>query len=369
MGGEMSLNRRGLLLAGGAAVFVLAAPELAVAGGPSLQASITRMNANRVRIDWSQSAGPLDVYLAADADAPLSKARRVAKAVKGAFVEVDAPASPRPYFLLVQRGGRPVRAAERLLPLQGGRNFRDLGGYEGANARRVRWGRLYRSGVMTGLTDGDRAYLATLGIRQICDLRTAEERSKEPTPAFGAAPPQQNHFDYAMGASMARLAGARTRAEAVQAFADAYVEMAAYLAPHYTDMFARLARNEAPLAVNCSAGKDRTGMAAALILTTLGVDRDAVIADYALSEKYVPAGSYRDMMRKAESMPNAPREARFFAETPDEALDVVMGSDADVMRRALARIDAEQGGPIALAKARYGLTDAVIERLRDLYLA
>jgi preprotein translocase subunit SecA len=65
----------------------------------------------------------------------------------------------------------------------------------------------------------------------------------------------------------------------------------------------------------------------------------------------------------------APREAQAFAALPDAALDGIMGADADVMRRALTRIDAEQGGPIALAKARYGLTDASIEKLRGLYLA
>jgi protein-tyrosine phosphatase len=368
MGGELKQNRRGLLAAGGAIAFSLAAPGLAVAAGPSLQANVTRANASRVRIDWSPAAGPVDVFIAADTDAPLAKARRAVRGAKSA-VELDAPAMPRPYFFLVQKGARPAPVAERLLPLQGGRNFRDLGGYEGANARRVRWGRLYRSGVMNGLTDGDRAYLASLGLRQICDLRTAEERAKEPTPAFGADPPVQTAFNHDMGASMGKIMSARSRDDAVIAFGDAYVEMATYLAPNYTDMFARLARGEAPLTVNCTAGKDRTGVASAMILSVLGVDRETIIADYALSAKFVPPALYLDPIRKGAAMPNAPREAQAFAAMPDAALLVIMGSDADVMRRALARIDAEQGGPIAFAKARYGLTDATIGKLRDLYLA
>jgi protein-tyrosine phosphatase len=172
-------------------------------------------------------------------------------------------------------------------------------------------------------------------------------------------------FDYDMSRSMAGVLGARTRADAVAAFADAYVDMAQYLAPNYADMFERLLRRETPLTVNCSAGKDRTGVAAALILSVLGASRDTVVADYALSQTFVPPALYRDQIRKSAAVS---RESAAFAAMPDEAMDVVMGSDPDVMRRALARFDAEFGGPIGLAKTRYGLDDAKIARLRTLYL-
>ena len=61
--------------------------------------------------------------------------------------------------------------------LPGGRNFRDLGGYEGADGRRVRWGLLYRSGSLAGVTEDGVAMLRELGIRGICDLRTSRERA------------------------------------------------------------------------------------------------------------------------------------------------------------------------------------------------
>ena len=67
----------------------------------------------------------------------------------------------------------------RLLTLQGGRNFRDLGGYPTRDGRRVRWGRLYRSGVLAYLTQSDQEHLDTLGIRVVCDFRNAHERSRE----------------------------------------------------------------------------------------------------------------------------------------------------------------------------------------------
>ena len=74
-----------------------------------------------------------------------------------------------------------MRAANRVLPLEGGRNFRDLGGYETEDGRRVRWCRLFRSGAMARLTPSDYSYLSTLGIRVVCDFRSRAERADEPT--------------------------------------------------------------------------------------------------------------------------------------------------------------------------------------------
>ena len=67
------------------------------------------------------------------------------------------------------------------MPLQGGRNFRDLGGYPTVDGRRVKWGRLFRSGTMAFLTDSDYDFLSNLGIAAVCDLRSTGEREAEPT--------------------------------------------------------------------------------------------------------------------------------------------------------------------------------------------
>jgi protein-tyrosine phosphatase len=68
----------------------------------------------------------------------------------------------------------------RLLPLQGGQNFRDLGGYRTRDSRTVRWGVLFRSGAMNALTPADFAYLGRLGIRTVCDFRSTDERNAAP---------------------------------------------------------------------------------------------------------------------------------------------------------------------------------------------
>src|SRR5262249_33214139 len=74
---------------------------------------------------------------------------------------------------------REFSTMERVIPLEGGLNFRDLGGYETQGGRRVRWRRVFRSGSMSSLTAKDDSLVQGLGIRVICDLRTARERQRE----------------------------------------------------------------------------------------------------------------------------------------------------------------------------------------------
>jgi protein-tyrosine phosphatase len=295
--------------------------------------------------------------------------REVKAAARGGGAELAFAVSPRPYFLLSTPDGRRTRVAERLLPLQGGRNFRDLGGYRAAEGRQVRWGRIYRSGVMSGLTAADMTYLSDLGLQVICDLRSSQERKSQPNPFLGADAPQVIGTDYDMP-SLAQVAGATTRDEAIAAFARAYVEFIDFLAPQYTDLFARLVRRETPLAFNCSAGKDRTGMGAALILSVLGASRETVVADYGLTQVYTPPSYYLKQMAGGHAGAGvASDHAQALARMPRDVLAVMLGSDPEVMRLALATIDRQFGGPVELAKARFGLTDAKIAHLRASYLA
>src|SRR5690606_38523055 len=88
-----------------------------------------------------------------------------------------------------------IPRSKRVLPLSGGRNFRDIGGYTTRDGRLVRWGRVYRSGVMSYFTPEDLAHLDTLGIHTVCDFRTAAERRREPT-RWNTTPPQCLNWEY-----------------------------------------------------------------------------------------------------------------------------------------------------------------------------
>jgi protein-tyrosine phosphatase len=216
---------------------------------------------------------------------------------------------------------------------------------------------------MVKFTTNDTAYLHSLGIAMICDLRSGRERSSEPSALLGRDGVKLLSKDYEMGSSSNKLMAAKTKNEAVVIFGDAYIDFVQTLAPQYKEMFEGLLENKAPLAVNCTAGKDRTGVASALILSVLGVDRADVVADYALSQTFVPPAYYLNQASGATAAQTSP-----FARLPRPIAEMILGSDPAVMHHALGRIDREFGGPIGLAKKQFGLTDSAIVKLRADYL-
>jgi protein-tyrosine phosphatase len=358
---EARLDRRRFLTAVAGAPLALSGRAFAA---PPVDGQAVRLSETSVRLQWSPPVERMSVFMSNDPGAPTGSLRPLEVSESG--TSLDAPVTPRPYFLIQARDGRQARVAERLLPLKGGRNFRDLGGYRAGDGRQVRWGQIYRSGAMTGLTAGDLDYLARLGVAVVCDLRSPQERAAQPSPFLKAGGPEVLTHDYDLGSSLQALAGLKTRDQAVSAFAGSYLGFVDTLTPHYAEMFDRLLQAKGPLAMNCTAGKDRTGVGSALVLSVLGVPRETVIADYALTQVYTPP---TQLAAGASSSALPPGQREALSRLPPEVLEVIAGSDPEVMRQALAGIDHRFGGPVALARARFGLTDAKIGRLRGLYLA
>ena len=107
---------------------------------------------------WTQF-GPVDVFVSPLPDAKVSAMRRLATDVRKSEYESPSLDIRRPYFLLRAADGATYRTAERLVPLQGGSNFRDLGGYPGAGGKHLRWGLMFRSAAMPKLTDADYQFI------------------------------------------------------------------------------------------------------------------------------------------------------------------------------------------------------------------
>lgn len=191
---------------------------------------------------------------------------------------------------------------ERVYSFAGGRNFRDLGGYATRDGQRLKWGRLFRSGVLSYLTAEDSARADQLGIRTICDLRNRGERLREPT-HWGSVDVKRFAWEYEKSRLSLRglLEGNGFSApQAHVAMVKIYRQIPGTYSQAYRAVFDSLAANEVPLLFNCSAGKDRTGVLAALILTALGVPHKQVLEDYVLTDSAVdleksvfdhPAGS------------------------------------------------------------------------------
>jgi protein-tyrosine phosphatase len=179
----------------------------------------------------------------------------------------------------------------RIISLQGGINFRDLGGYVGADGRRIRWRRLFRSGSTHVLSDADRRSLADLGIRTAVDLRSNQERQEHPHGLAGQNDVLYRGFDHnRAGGNLLRMLE-QPQLEAThlhEGMVELYRELPYEFGDIYQQLFRTVAAGPLPLVFNCAAGKDRTGVAAALLLNALGVNWENIVADYLLSEQFVP---------------------------------------------------------------------------------
>lgn len=337
-----------------------AAKEAVAATRPS---GAVERSGDAVTVQWSGLGDGVTIWQVPTADAAPKAGKQLVRDARGGEAVITAPASPRPYFVLRDSTGRELRLAERLLPLEGGVNFRDLGGYQTADGKKVAWGKIYRSAVMSGLTASDYRYLSDLGIGAICDFRANDERSREPVnwPANMNMKVLARDYKLDMAPLMAVFGSGdisedKTRA----AMASFYGELPFTFAPQFKEMFGELLKGEAPLGFNCSAGKDRTGVAAVLVLSALGVPRETAIADYLLSNRY-----YKPKPPAPGAAPD-PTMA-MFARLPPDVIKALMGVDRRYIEASLAAIDAK-GGMEKYLREDMGLGPSKLARLRALYL-
>ena len=192
------------------------------------------------------------------------------------------------YFCLEADGARHT-VGPRRLPFSMAPNFRELGGYPLGSGHRLRWGCLYRSGHLANLDDGDAALLAALRIGMVIDFRHDNEvqsqphRLPTPPPQLAALPitPGSHCWDTDGKVEIGSEDVARKMCEINR-------DLAIGQSEHYRSMFRQLLspRRGAAL-LNCTAGKDRTGFGAALVLLALGATRETVMADYLLSAEFL----------------------------------------------------------------------------------
>lgn len=247
-----------------------------------------------------------------------------------------------------------VEALPRRVPLEGCSNLRDLGGYRTADGRRVRFGQVYRAAALGTLTEADLAVLEGLGLRTVCDLRGERERERAPSRLPDPGPevvplPIEPTVGAALRDILARAEA--TGEDVVGLLARAYQAYATAKLPQYRALMALVARPERrPLVFHCSAGKDRTGFGAALLLTALGVPRETVIEDYLATNRF-----WDGHAALPAHTPPAAAEALKRAHTPllEAALDTALRGHADTG---------------AFLEASLGLDAARLAALRDALL-
>jgi protein tyrosine/serine phosphatase len=254
---------------------------------------------------------------------------------------------------------------DRILPLEAIHNFRDYGGYDGLDGRKVRTGLLWRSAQHGEATDADLAEVDRLGLATVIDLRGTSEREANPcrrAPGFAAEVLHSQGETAGLALHVEAAEGALSQAQARAAMMRLYEGIAfrENLLPMVRAYFAALLKAPQPSLVHCVAGKDRTGFAVAMAQHVLGVSRDEIVADYLLTN--VAGNIERRIKQGAETI-----RAKYGA-IDDATIRTLMGVEEDYIVTALDSAEAAHGSLDAYLEAVLGVDAAARETLRAHYL-
>lgn len=324
------------------------------------QFEIERLDSDSYRITWSNalSGDGFSFFPSASPDSVVALPANIDKQSGGVVIS-SLPAAPRHFFHVRAASGGGAVLADRHVPLQGARNFRDFGGYATADGRRVRWGCLYRSGQLCSLTETDQKQVAALGIRLICDFRRDSERESDPNRLAPDHRPHLENLPIAPGNTanamlhFAGEAGEVTEDGVARTMLEINRDFALAQRPAYRRMFDALLAEQGPLLVHCAVGKDRTGFAAALILAALGVPEQTILRDYLLTTRYLPA--QEEVARFVE---------KYGVSLPSQLMLPLLEAREDYLRAALAAIDEHYGDIATYLREYLELDAAMLDALR-----
>lgn len=253
--------------------------------------------------------------------------------------------------------------SERHLSMQGTPNFRDLGGYRNKDGKQIKWGAIYRSGELSHLTPRDLALFASTGIKKVIDFRTDMEVARNPDKYPGNAGVVRISSPIGSQEAMGHMMGEFSKPKNLTA------EKARELMVGGGKNFAASAKDfqpvvdalvnggpQIPFLFHCSAGKDRAGFSAALVLGILKVDRNTIMEDYLLSNKYT-LPYYRKNGRKPGN----------FSGVSADALKPLMGVEPEYMQASWEAIDNTYGSIDNMLQEVFGITPETRQQIIDKY--
>jgi protein-tyrosine phosphatase len=211
--------------------------------------------------------------------------------------------------------------------LAGASNFRDLGGYRARDGRMVRWRQIFRSNHLGHLTEADIEVLRPLGLKSAFDFRGTGERAEAVCGLSEIAVHSLPVEPTVVASLRARRANgtALSATDALEVMRDSYRNYVRDNTASYRALFAHLVEDRAPLVIHCTAGKDRTGFACALILHVLGVPEELIAEDYLLTNRF-----YR-------------RDPSASSDLPDEVSQVLGSVQTSFLDAAFDTISADYG--------------------------
>jgi protein-tyrosine phosphatase len=262
-----------------------------------------------------------------------------------------------------------IERADRVLHLTGDPNFRDFGGYINSDGQQVAWGLLYRSGKLSKLTDNDVVVVNTLGLNRIFDLRNEHEILEDPDRIYEDYEEKYDAlpFLFLLDKGLEAIADP---VELVQLdprtidFSNMYTHTMEANKENIKKVFERLTDScQYPILEHCTAGKDRAGITAALVLLLLGVPKQTIVEDFALTCELTNVAAFaRALGQLLEA----------FADIVPAGVTVedwmpLIGCPTEAMVNLLAHIDTEYGG-IEGFLTSIGITLCQQQAIRDILL-
>lgn len=256
------------------------------------------------------------------------------------------------------------------IPFDSIQNIRDLGGYEAADGRHVKYGVFLRGPALCGLSESDRQKIDDMNLRAIMDFRSKNESDHNPEyiPASATYYRQcasidryGNEIDYSPGTIEKLTHKFITLFRLIRGMIanDVYNAMP-FNNKAFRIMFDLIEREEVPVYFHCAAGKDRTGVAAILILLALGVDRKAALDDYELTNVYY-ADRIQASMKRYGILTSVSKTVRYRFTASSGVVRGIAEYMTDLIYERYHTFE-------AYMEAEYGIDEARLKRLRDLYL-
>jgi protein-tyrosine phosphatase len=247
----------------------------------------------------------------------------------------------------------------RFPDIAGAVNFRDAGGYLTRDGKRLRWGRVFRSGATDAMTPEDMRFIAESKIRCVFDLRSNSERREHPSRLQTVPGIEYLTHDYRrLPGDITRMVkdGLPGREQCRDLMKTAYRLIPYEFREPYRQLFLCLSAGKLPMLFNCSAGKDRTGIAAAIILAALGVSPELITEDYLLTERYFERNCTLTFGRSVGS---------FMTESTRESWEPLMRAESVYLESMFGEVERRSGTIAGYLTGELRLPSTIIDDLRS----
>ena len=249
----------------------------------------------------------------------------------------------------------------RLLPMDGSYNTRELGGYKTLDGKYVKWGVLFRSDKLSDISEADQNYLVNLGIKKIVDFRSESEKNEDPDkiPEDIDYVEMPIEVDGAMRTKIEAILKGETDRDVKSFLIEANEEFINNYSHIYSKFLKDLAREQKPTLFHCTAGKDRAGFAAAITLIAIGVSKEDAIEDYMKTNEYT-ADRIEEMISNIELMS--------LYQTDGELLRPLLGVEREYLETALKTAEDQYGSIEKYIREGLGISEEEIQKLKSFLL-